>query len=114
MAKIPDEIFSSELGQIAILNTKVVGAYDPATGMAESVITTKKVKIVAFPLGFKDIDGTLVQSGDQRVLISVVGIALPHLDDTITIGTVTYTITFVKPSYPAGIPVLCECNIRGA
>lgn len=103
----------AELGQIVTLTTKSVGAYNPATGNAAVTVSTQQVKAVVFPRGAKDIDGTLIQQGDQKLLLSMAGATAPHLDDTVTIGTTTYTITFIKLLTPAGINVLCECNIRG-
>lgn len=103
----------ADLGQMVTLTTKSVGAYNPATGNAAVTVSTQQVKAVVFPRGAKDIDGTLIQQGDQKLLLSMAGAAAPHLDDTVTIGTTTYTITFIKLLAPAGINVLCECNIRG-
>ena len=103
----------AELGQIVTLTTKTVGAYNPATGNAAVTVSTQQVKAVVFPRGAKDVDGTLIQQGDQKLLLSMAGAIAPHLDDTVTIGATTYTITFIKLLAPAGVNVLCECNIRG-
>lgn len=103
----------ADLGQMVMLTTKTVGAYNPATGNAAVTVSTQQVKAVVFPRGAKDVDGTLIQQGDQKLLLSMVGATAPHLDDTVTIGATTYTITFIKLLAPAGINVLCECNIRG-
>jgi hypothetical protein len=103
----------ADFGQLVTLTTKTVGAYNPATGNAAVTISTQQVKAVVFPHGSKDIDGTLIQQGDQKLLLSMAGVTAPHLDDTVTIGATTYTITFIKLLAPAGINVLCECNIRG-
>ena len=103
----------AELGQIVTLTTKSVGDYNPATGNAAVTVSTQQVKAVVFPRGAKDIDGTLIQQGDQKLLLSMAGVTAPHLDDTVTIGGITYTITLIKPLAPAGINVLCVCNIRG-
>ena len=103
----------ADLGQMVTLTTKSVGAYNPATGNASVTVSTQQVKAVVFPVGAKDIDGTLIHQGDQKLLLSMVGAAPPHVGDTVTIGATSYTITFIKLLTPSGVNVLCECNIRG-
>ena len=113
VAAIPEELFI-ELGQVVTLTAISVGAYNPATGSAETTVTNQSVKAVALPRGIKDIDGTMIKQGDQKLLLSMVGTTAPTTDDTVTVGGKTYTITSVDLLSPAGVPVLCECNIRGA
>ena len=103
----------ADLGQMVTLTTKSVGAYNPATGNAAVTVSTQQVKAVVFPRGAKDVDGTLIQQGDQKLLLSMAGAAPPHVGDTVTIGATSYTITFIKLLTPSGVNVLCECNIRG-
>jgi hypothetical protein len=103
-----------EFGQAVTITTKSVGVYDPATGTATSTTTTQTAWAVSFPRSVKDIDGSMIKQGDQKLLLSMVGITAPTTDDTVTIGGIGYTITLIKSLSPAGIPMLCECNIRGA
>lgn len=102
-----------EYGQTVTISAKSIGAYNPATGNAAVTVSTQQVKGVVFPVGAKDIDGTLIHQGDQKLLLSMVGVTPPHVGDTVTIGATSYTITFIKLLTPAGVNVLCECNIRG-
>ena len=111
-ASVADELIR-EYGQAVTLTTTSSSVYDPATGTATSVTSTQAAQAVVFPRGAKDVDGTLIKQGDQKLLLSMVGVTAPQLDDTVTIGATTYTITFIKLLAPAGINVLCECNIRG-
>ena len=112
MALVADTTLK-DLGQMVTLTTKTVGAYNPATGNAAVTVSTQQVKGVVFPVGAKDIDGTLIHQGDQKLLLSMVGATPPHVGDTVTIGATSYTITFIKLLTPSGVNVLCECNIRG-
>ena len=112
MALVADTTLK-DLGQMVTLTTKTVGAYNPATGNAAVTVSTQQVKGVVFPVGAKDIDGTLIHQGDQKLFLSMVGATPTHVGDTVTIGTTSYTITFIKLLTPSGINVLCECNIRG-
>jgi len=103
----------SEYGQTVTISAKSIGAYYPATGNAAVTVSTQQVKGVVFPIEDNTIDGTLIQQGDQKLLLSMVGAPPPHVGDTVTIGATSYTITFIKLLTPSGVNVLCECNIRG-
>lgn len=103
----------SEYGQTVTISAKSIGAYNPATGNAAVTVSTQQVKGVVFPIEDNTIDGTLIQQGDQKLLLSMVGVTPPHVGDTVTIGATSYTITFIKLLTPSGVNVLCECNIRG-
>ncbi len=104
----------AELGQVVTLISKTTGAYNPATGNAAVTVSTQQVKGVVFPISTRDIDGTLIRQGDQKLMLGMAGTTAPQVDDTVTIGATAYTITYVKLLAPAGVSVLCECNIRGA
>lgn len=103
----------SEYGQTVTISVKSIGAYNPATGNATVTVSTQQVKGVVLPIGAKDIDGTLIHQGDQKLLLSMVGVTPPHVGDTVAVGSTSYTITFIKLLTPSGINVLCECYIRG-
>ena len=54
---------------------------------------------------------TLVQKGDRRVLISVIGSA-PELGDQMIVESVTYNIIDLMPLSPGGTVLLYEAMLR--
>lgn len=105
-------------GQSLTLTRQTAGAYDPTTGEAKVKTTTQTGTGAVFDYGVKNIDGTLIQAGDKKLLLSAfntAGAALtaPVINDTVTIGGVTYTIVEpLKTVAPGGVTVLYQCNIR--
>lgn len=107
------ESLLNELGQSVTINTKVVGSYDPSTGTASVTQTTQTGKGAVLDYGSKDIDGQLILQGDKKLLLSQIGIDSIDVNDTVTFGSKTYTITMVKTLNPAGTNVMFICNLRG-
>lgn len=106
-----------EFGQSVTLTSKTSGAYSPSTGIAAVTTSTQTVNAVSLDYVSRDIDGTLIKAGDKRLLIApktTAGITLtaPVVDDTVLVGSMTYTIKSVKPLSPAGTVILFDCNIR--
>jgi hypothetical protein len=109
-------------GQAVTLTHVVPGTYDPSTGGVTNTTTTQSGSGAVFEYGTKEAGiynapGSLVKVGDKQLLLSalnVAGAALPApvVNDTVTIGGVTYTITQVKVISPAGTPVMYDCNLR--
>lgn len=102
----------TEFGQAVTINKKVAGAYDPATGKSTVTTTTETTKGALFDYGSKDIDGQLILQGDKKLLLSQIGITDIDVNDTVTLGTTTYTVTQVKALNPAGTNVMFICNLR--
>lgn len=105
-------------GQSLTLTRNTAGAYNPATGESTVTTTTQTGTGAVFDYGTKNIDGTLIQAGDKKLLLSAfnsAGAALtaPVINDTVTIGGVVYTIVEpLKTVAPGGIVCLYDCNIR--
>ena len=97
----------AELGQAVTLTSKTTGAYNPATGNAAVTVSTQQVKCVVFPFSARDIDGTLIRQGDQKLLLGMAGTTAPQVDDTVTIGGTTYTIILVKLVAYTSVSVMC-------
>lgn len=105
-------------GQLITLTRQSAGTYSVSNATAAITATsTQTVYGAVFPYADKNIDGTLIKAGDKQLLLAAVsaaGAALtpPVLNDTVTIDSVVYTITQIKPLSPAGTTVIYDCNIR--
>jgi hypothetical protein len=102
-----------QYGQLVTLTRLTPGAYDPATGAAIVVNTTQQGIGAVFDYGNRDIDGTVIKTGDKQLILSAIGLVLPLVGDQVTVGLTVYKITNVKALSPAGTLVIAECNIRG-
>lgn len=101
----------TRLGQGVTVRRQTLGAYDPATGAAAPVIQiTSGIPAAVFAYVDADIDGTLIQRGDKRVLMSPT--FEPVKGDVVTIGSVEHTVISVRSNEPAGTPVLYTVQVR--
>jgi len=88
--------------------------YDPATGISTpDTPATYAAAAVLLDYAQRDIDGTLVQQGDQRCLMSPSVAVAPTTSDDVVVGTVTYSVKRVVKVAPAGTPVLYDLQLRG-
>jgi hypothetical protein len=113
MAIFTDELLN-EFGQSVTVTLKSAGTYNPSAGTTTVTTVTQTGTAVILPYAEKFVDGTLIKLGDQQLLLSPVDISEPKVGDTVTVGTIVYTITNVKAYKPAGTLVLYDLNIRGA
>jgi hypothetical protein len=101
-------------GQALILTHTEQGVYDPATGLIPVVTTTQAGLGALLDHGAREIDGTLIISGDKKLLLSATGITKPEINDTCFIDTVNYTIK--EPLIeinPAGtVATMYKLNLR--
>jgi len=115
MQKTSDRLLISK-GQAVVLKHTVVGEYVPGSGV-ETTVSTQYGTGAVVDWENQAIDGTIIRQGDRRLLLSALntaGAALtaPAIEDTATVGGVTYTITQVKQTNPAGTVVLYDLNLR--
>jgi len=98
-------------GAACTINRSMEGAYDPATG--ETIPTFDVLPTIAavFAYAQKYIDGTLILQGDKQAYCAPA--VAPVQGDQFDWQGVTYTVIAVKPTSPAGVPVLFEAQIRG-
>ena len=61
----------------------------------------------------RDIDGTLIKNGDQRLLLAPQIEATPKTGDTVTVGAKVYNVVDVGIVAPAGVAVLYKLQLRG-
>lgn len=87
--------------------------YDSATGVATPVAPlTYTVTGVKFEYSARERDGSLIQTGDQRVYLSTTGAVLPLPGDTLTIGSTVFRVVRTGAISPAGVDVLYDLQVR--
>jgi hypothetical protein len=103
----------TEFGQAVTRTANTAGAYDPATGAATNTTVTTTRRGALFTYG-KDaqqyVRGNLVQVNDRKLLLDPSGQVA--MTDTYTIQGEVYTVVSIKPTDPAGVPVLYELHVR--
>jgi hypothetical protein len=103
----------TQAGQSVTRTVVIVGAYDPATGTATTTTSSSTRQGALLSYG-KDaqqyVRGNLVQIDDRKLLLDPTGSVA--LTDTYTIQGQIYTVVSIKPTDPAGVPVLYELHVR--
>ena len=61
----------------------------------------------------RDIDGTLIKHGDQRLLLAPQIEVAPKTGDTVTVGAKVYNVVDIGIVAPAGVAVLYKLQLRG-
>lgn len=102
----------TKFGQSITHTIRTAGTYDPATGGLTVTEITQTVKGALFDYGNEEIDGMLIVAGDKRAFVASLGITSPKMDDTLTVGSVVWTIKSVKELNPAGTSVIFELQVR--
>lgn len=104
-------------GQTVTLHQSVPGAY--SHGQSTNTITDHIGVGVVSNYNQKEIDGTRIQFGDVKLLLSAFasdGSAMPQPTsaDTLTANGVTYgVVSPIMPTNPAGTVVMYEVQLRG-
>jgi hypothetical protein len=115
-AKNADKTFR-RYGQLLTLTFKQPGTYvGGAVVPGTSVIKRAwgiETGVTAHDLGVGTINGTLIESGDRKILMSAFddsGAALPEMkeDDLVLAGGVTYKVKNVDKVAPAGVVVMWQ------
>lgn len=73
--------------------------------------TTHSVAVVVAAYSTGQVDGTLIQAQDRRVLIEAAGVS-PAAHDMLTIGGVVYNIITVATLAPGGVDLMYEAQCR--
>jgi hypothetical protein len=103
----------TEKGATLSLTQRTSGAYDPNTGAA--TVTTASHSITAVVLDYPQrvIDGTLIQQGDKKVLVSAEGLTVdPDVDDYVVIASTDHRVVRARKISPAGEIVIWELQVR--
>lgn len=112
IAAVADELLT-EFGQVCTLSATTTGDYDPATGGASTTTTSQAVTAAVFDYPQRFIDGTLILTGDKRVLVSPTGLTSdPKPGDVLNAAGTDYNVVNAKGIAPAGIAVLWILQVR--
>jgi hypothetical protein len=105
----------NELGQLVLLSRPGEGGgYDPDSGVVdEEAVEVWSASGVEFDYQQREVDGSLIQSGDRRVLIAPDLGTMPQSGDVITLGVYRLEVVVSRPLQPAGVVVLHEVQARG-
>lgn len=100
-------------GQAMTLQTSSSGTYNPETGAAVVPGSVPCIGAV-FEYPSREIDGTQIVSGDQKIILSAEGLAaVPDEGDTILVQGVPLAIIRVQRIAPAGVVVVYKLQVRG-
>ena len=100
-------------GQAMTLTKRTPGAYSDTTATATVTTATHACTAAEFDYPRIFIDGTMIQQGDRKVVMSAEGLTVsPEPDDTVTSGSTTKTVISAKPIAPAGIVVAWILQVR--
>ncbi|MEG2029957.1 MAG: hypothetical protein RR376_04830 [Janthinobacterium sp.] len=105
-------------GGIVVLRQVVTGPYDPDLGTAPITTTDYEGTGVKIAYEAENIDGTLIQAGDQKLLLSPLqrngaAMPLPVSGDQVLIGIAVYTVGIVADLQPTDTSVLFTLQLRG-
>jgi hypothetical protein len=105
----------NELGQLVLLTRAGAGdGYNPDTGFTEDGgEQVWSASGVEFAYTQREVDGSLIQSGDRRVLIAPDLGTMPQSGDVVTLGSYRLEVVESRPLQPAGVVVLHEVQARG-
>lgn len=91
------------------------GTYNPDTGMYEGGTPAATYTAWGVKVGYEqtDVDGTMVQRGDQRVYVAALGFVRPETNEQITVGGKVCTVVAVEVVAPGDEDVLYILQVRG-
>lgn len=91
------------------------GTYNPETGKVEGATEPKDHKSIGVKIGYdqRDIDGTAIQQGDQKLYVPAQGFIRPVSGEQITVGADVYNIVSVEVLAPGDTDILYTIQIRG-
>lgn len=96
-----------QFGKPATLRVESGSSFDPATQINTPLYADTPVSLlVGNYAGRMTEDGTLVQTDDKKLIVSVKGAAEPGIGSLVVDGAVTYTVQSVKALNPAGTALL--------
>ena len=92
---------------------RVTRTYDPATGKNASSNADTTVTITPpAPYEQRRIDGTLIQLGDQRIMMSAKSAVVPQSADLFIIGGVTWQVVAIFPIVSGESTAAYEVQLR--
>lgn len=105
-------------GGIVTLRQVVTGEYDTDTGTTAATTTNYDGTGIKIGYSADMIDGTLIQSGDQQLLLSPLQrdgspMPAPTSADLALIGTATFVVKSIDKTEPTDTAVLYVLQLRG-
>lgn len=105
-------------GGIVVLRRVVTGEYDPGLGTAPTITTDYEGTGVKINYEAENIDGTLIQAGDQKLLLSPLQrngapMPAPTAADLVLFGGVSYTVKAIETTAPVDVSALHTLQLRG-
>ena len=105
-------------GGIVVLRQVVTGEYDPDLGAAPSSTSDHEGTGVKIAYEAENIDGTLIQAGDQKLLLSPLqrngqAMSAPTAADLVLFGGAIYTVKAIETTAPVDVAVLHTLQLRG-
>lgn len=106
-------------GGPVVLRREVPGEYDPETGGHGVGTVTEYIGTgVKLDYDVENVDGALIQRGDQQLLLSTLQrdgtpLPAPTVADLVIVGPNTYTVKNVADLQPTDISVLFTLQLRG-
>lgn len=92
------------------------GVYNPATGKYEGGSPAQEFTGFGVKIGYEqsNVDGTLVQRGDQQLYVPALGFTRPATNEQITVASKTVMVVSVEVVAPGDTDILYIIQIRGA
>lgn len=105
-------------GGIVVLRQVVTGDYDPGLGTAPTTTTDYEGTGIKINYEAENIDGTLIQAGDQQLLMSPLqrngqAMPAPTAADLVLFGGASYSVKAVETTAPVDVAVLYTLQLRG-
>ena len=102
----------ANFGQSMTFSRESEPVYDNETNTVTSTTITFSDKGVIFPFGkgVSNVNGSIIQTGDQEVFWQ--GSTEPKPTDKLTVNGVDYNVIAVMPIEPAGVNVLYQIQVR--
>jgi hypothetical protein len=103
----------AKYGEAVSIIFPVYGATDPITGAVIGTDTSTTINGKGYPAAYhkNDIDGTVIQAGDIRLILELIA-TRPDVGCLSTIDGTTYRIMDVQPIRLTGEDVIYICQLR--
>lgn len=102
----------ADKGQVISFSRQTGGTFDPVLGSESGASTTAFTgNGAAFGYNNAEIDGTVVQRGDVRLIVESTT-TVPVQNDQCTVDSVVYRVMAVEPIAPGGITVINKVQLR--
>jgi hypothetical protein len=110
MSQMANELLT-EFGSTATLKKVTAGTYDPSTGTATRTESTSTITLYEEDVKGRDVDGTLIKSGDKKATISAQGLA-PETGDVINYMGTDWAVVSVTRENANALAVVYYAVLR--